>query len=105
MKSVPISHLKTSNMALAMVSSWNDFIDRSAGRLVFYCGNCNKRIVFNATSEPLRVCIKCGEEFDWRGSNRIDKKEYKICPICKRGFPTDAEFCGYCVPAVKLENG
>ena len=99
-KNVPQKYLRTNDIFLAMTAFWSDAVDRGKGLEVFYCGNCNKKIVLDGMSEPPRVCTKCGDELYWEALGKS-----KICPACKRGFAISAEFCEYCIPSVRLEKG
>jgi hypothetical protein len=40
--------------------------------------------------------------FKW---DQVNKREIRVCPMCKNKYDLDDEYCGEHIPAVKLEKG
>jgi hypothetical protein len=101
-KSIPSTVPNTDSLALGTLAVGLDSFERVTGKKVAYCGECNRRVSWDSTSKPPRVCRKCGLEFNW---DRMHKRKVMICPVCKNKYDLDDEFCGQHFPAVRLENG
>lgn len=82
-KNVPQKYLRTNDIFLAMTAFWSDAVDRGKGLEVFYCGNCNKKIVLDGMSEPPRVCTKCGDELYWEalGKSKYVLRANEVLPL------------------------
>lgn len=101
-KSIPNTVPNTDSLALGTLAVGLDSFERVTGKKVAYCGECNRRVSWDSTNKPPRVCRKCGLEFNW---DRMHKRKVMICPVCKKKYDLDDEFCEQHFPAVRLENG
>lgn len=93
------SNLQTDSSLLQFLVTLSDGIGLMTGNLILNCGNCKSSIVLNKDRSRPLVCSHCGEAINWVG---LLTKLVRQCPLCKKSFPANQNFCPDHFPAVRL---